>query len=558
MLVKEPREYQSTSLSKAKAALLSSTACTLVLPTGAGKTYIAALFILSVIAEFPDAKFLFLQHTDELLRQNMENIEAETGLTCSVVKGKKNDFSGQIVFASVPTLGKEKRLAKMPSFTHVIVDECHHACASTWLSILRHARDIDPTVRILGLTATRYRGDGQPLPDELGDIAYQVYIRDLVDLGYLVPMRAFSINVDDTMARLAGIEIANDDLAQSKVAKILNTPLFNEAVVKQWKAKAEGRPTIVYCSTIKHAQDVAQAFIDAGVKAVALGRNAKESAASIAAYRNGEVTVICQCIKLTEGFDYPPTSCIIILRAMNSANTFIQALGRALRIIDEAKFPGIFKTEAVCLDFSGAAIRHQQLDEATPLEIVNEAINTADNDNDDEEFEAEVAMDQPEPYRFDDVATNEAMDYSPELAERANVISEFKWEPLVGRKNTIMATGLQATAYLVKEGKKWVAMGQERDCEVIILGTGKDLAMFNMANAYIRSFEPDDRAIASRAWLVLEPSPAQRRTLKKAGFESHVIHSFTRYQATCHITFDRGSEQVDACIEEVRSLGLAA
>lgn len=148
------RLYQQQAIEKAVTRHKRHRAATLVLPTGAGKTVVAAFFILQTLLSNPDATFLFLQHTEELLEQNMSTVARITGLSCSVVMADSNDWTGRVVFASVPTLSRAARLNELGSFSNLIADECHHSAAPSWMRIIDRARKLNAKLRILGLSAT--------------------------------------------------------------------------------------------------------------------------------------------------------------------------------------------------------------------------------------------------------------------------------------------------------------------------------------------------------------------------------------------------------------------
>ncbi len=150
------RPYQSTSLEKARKRIRRDRRAVLVLPTGAGKTFVAALWIKErkEKAGHQKRRFLVLQHTKELVVQNLRTIEKVTGLKCSIVMGKKNDWSGDVVFANVPTLARYDRLAQMGEFTDLVVDECHHSAAPGWERIIRQALYNNQDTIVLGMSAT--------------------------------------------------------------------------------------------------------------------------------------------------------------------------------------------------------------------------------------------------------------------------------------------------------------------------------------------------------------------------------------------------------------------
>jgi superfamily II DNA or RNA helicase len=529
------RLYQSSALCAVDSVYETENSAILVLPTGAGKTIVAALYILRQLAKDPNAKFLFLQHTDELIRQNLKRVASITGLLCSLVKGRRNDFLGTVVFASVPTLSRPKRLAQLPKITHMIVDECHHAAAKTWTRIIKAAHRLNDKLKTLSMTALLKRGDGQSTPEELGSVAYQVYIRELVEQGFLVPMRAFSINIDESMDRIAGLKLSDSDsdFDQVKIARVIDAPLFNNSVVDQWINKANGIQTIAYCTTIQHAKNVAAAFVARGIAAEALdSENPKECELAIERYRRGETTVLVNCMMLTEGFDHPPTGCIIVLRAMHAAITFVQALGRALRIIDPAEFPGVVKTLAICLDFTGAAIRHQELDEGTILPVfeVNHSTNTT------------IRQRNP-------AANDVVYDFARQLGETGTPISDFKWEGFDEGRRVVVASGLKGATFLVQRNKKWLAFGRPHNGIAKFLRNAKAPEAFSAASDFIRTVETNDRAHAHRLWLKLRPTAAQWRLLRNLNVHPDQIGQMSRYEASCYISYLKAAPEIEAQIK---------
>lgn len=522
------RPYQKEALVVVDGHHLSKRACIVVLPTGAGKTLVGALHILDVLKRNPDATFIFLQHTEELIEQNKATVEAVTGLRCTVVKGMEEDWTGTVVFVSVPTLARPARLERMPAVSNMIVDECHHSAADGWNRILTKARVRNQKLRTLGLSATPERGDGKPLPKELGKIVYKVFIQDLIDLGHLVPPRAFSVSLGDSQERIGKLSKSSmGEGDQSKVAEILNTPAYNKAVVAQWMARAKGRPTVAFCSTVQHAKDVAEAFREAGVRAEAIDYADKEGRRSILAkYKAGELDVVTNCLLLTEGFDHQPTGCVIVLRAMIHVSTFIQALGRMLRVVDAERFPGVIKHDGVCLDFAGAAARHAELDERTtisPHMITVDDLKERESDgqgalmpaNDDEEIE----------------------DFAPTLHEVDLSRSQFRWTDIHGDGRTLLASGMCGYATVFKAGEEWMALGQEKDGPMHIVHHGARAHAFAAASDWIRTIEKSDQAVGNRRWLDNLPTDGQLSALRRMRIDPVRISNMSRYEASCHIVY---------------------
>lgn len=523
------RPYQDESIDKATARLLRHRSAMLVLPTGAGKTVIAAFFILRILGENPDATFLFVQHTEELLEQNMLTIARITGAHCTIVMEGSNDWTGRIVFASIPTISRAKRIADLRSFSHMLVDECHHSAAPSWERIIDRARSKNPKLRLLGLSATPDRGDGKPLPRTLGPIVHRIYIQELIDLGHLVPPRAYSVRMGDAVERigsLRGVDTGEGD--QTAVAKILDTPEYNRAVVAQWKARAGGVPTVAFCSTVDHAKHVAEAFMEQGIEARAIDYNDKKARrAAIADFKAGKVKVLTNCLLLTEGFDYQPTGCVMILRAMLHVSTFVQALGRALRVVDAERHPGVVKTDAVCLDFSGAANRHHELDTKTNLPLEEVELEDLERRTDLTPV-AEAGV---------DAGDQEIEDYVPILEEIDLAASQFRWTNIHGDGRTLLVSGLSGFSAICPAGQHWVAIGKEKSGKLHVLHMGTKTNAFAAASDYIRTIEKDDRVVGNRLWLNRPVSDSQKRTLMRLGYHADDVAIMNTYEASCHITY---------------------
>ncbi|NPB73705.1 helicase, partial [Shigella sonnei] len=78
----------------------------------------------------------------------------------------------------------------------------------------------------------------------------------------------------------------------------------------------------------------------------------------LADYEAGDIHVIVNVAVLTEGWDHPPTSCVVLLRPSSYKSTMIQMVGRGLRTVDPEEHPGIVKTDCVVLDFGTSSLTH--------------------------------------------------------------------------------------------------------------------------------------------------------------------------------------------------------
>jgi hypothetical protein len=320
----------------------------------------------------------------------------------------------------------------------------------------------------------------------------------------------------------------------------MNTTPVNAAVVQHWQEHAARRKTIAFAATVDHAYAVCHAFIAAGVKAAVVHGDMPpaERQATLASYETGDVTVLVNVAVLTEGYDYTPTSCIVLLRPSSYKSTLIQMVGRGLRVVDPAEHPGVIKTDCVVLDFGTASLRHGSLEQEVDLDGF-----TGDGEAPTKrcpQCDAEVPM-----------ASRECPlcghSFAKEIEETRHQISDFvmteidllkrsnfAWCDLFGDDCALLATGFKAWAGVFFLGGRWYAVGGAEKISARLLGAGERTVCLAQANDWLNDQEVDDAAHKTRRWLQESPTPGQLRYLPaplRADF------SLTRYQASALLTF---------------------
>ena len=132
-----------------------------IAPTGAGKTILFSHLLGHLVRGGPDKKALVIAHRDELTEQNSSKFRLiNPDLDVSVINATTKDWSGQVVFAMVQTLAREKNLASLPPLDFIVIDEAHHTPAATYQAIIEHARELNPECKLIGLTAPNSSGVG--------------------------------------------------------------------------------------------------------------------------------------------------------------------------------------------------------------------------------------------------------------------------------------------------------------------------------------------------------------------------------------------------------------
>lgn len=510
-----------------------------VAPTGSGKTIMLSAVAGSLLAE-PDAKACILAHRTELTGQNRSKFErVNPGLKTSVFDANEKSWDGNATFAMVQTLSRKTNLDQLPTLDLLVIDEAHHAASPSYREVIDQVLVKNPKAAICGLTATPNRGDGKGLREVFSNVADQITLGEMIATGHLVPPRTYVIDVG-TQEALRKVRRTAIDFDMNEVANILNKTLVTESVINNWKAKARDRKTIVFCSTVEHATDVCSAFNRAGIESVLIHGELSdgERKERLAAYENGSTQVVVNVAVLTEGYDYTPTSCVVLLRPSSYKSTFIQMVGRGLRTVDPQEFPGVVKTDCIVLDFGTASLMHGALEQEVNLDGHD---NLGDAPTKEcPECGATVPMavmecplcghvwekqDNPSRGVLDHFVMSEI-----DLLSRSN----FRWCDLFGSDDALMATGFNAWGGIFFLNGRWHAVGGAKGHTTQLLAVGERTVCMAKADDWLNEHESEDSAHKTRRWLNESPTPKQLQYLPP---ELRADFGLTRYQASALLSF---------------------
>lgn len=349
-----------------------------VLPTGAGKTVVFSHLVSNFVDANPRKRVLILAHTDELVEQAVKKLKAVApGIKVGVVKAARNETWASVVVASVQSLRNPKRRDTIREVGLVVVDECHHATAKTYRDILAHygcmgtpctcVNPMDgkghvtgctydaPATPVVGFTATLVRGDSASLSDIWQKVSFRRDISFMIRRGYLLNPIGKRVEIDDFDLRK--VKKSGGDYQASALEEALTASMAPEIVAKAYAEHAGQRPGILFAPTVDSAYEFAAALIEQGVTCEvvhgALARD--ERRAILGRLESGETQVIANCMVLTEGFDSPKVSCIVIARPTRSAGLYQQMVGRGLRPDLTAPREG---QDCLILDVVGASQIH--------------------------------------------------------------------------------------------------------------------------------------------------------------------------------------------------------
>ena len=279
------------------------------------------------------ARLLFLAHRRELLLQaarTFRRLSRERGEQPRVgwFVGEGGRLEGDLVFASVAKLARPEHVAKLRAqrFDYVVVDEVHHAAATSYRTILDA---LDPRF-LLGLTATPDRADAGDVLGLFDDfVAYRAGIERGIALDRLVPFHYFGIRDDIDYDH---IPWRNKRFEPEMLASAAQTEARMQSMWRAWERHAGSR-TLVFCCSIAHAAFARDWLRARGVEARAVysGEGSDDRDEALDALREGRIDALCAVDVLNEGVDVPSVDRVVMLRPTESSVVFLQQLGRGLR-----------------------------------------------------------------------------------------------------------------------------------------------------------------------------------------------------------------------------------
>lgn len=387
------RPYQSDCLRAITGEFANVNSTLAVMATGLGKTVCFA----SLARDWNAGGVMVVAHRDELISQAAAKIEAITGEQPWIEKAdktvEKSDsmFSGSnVIVTSAQSMGQAsgKRRQRVYSWAGhkfggvrlVVVDEAHRFAPGTQYDrVVKELRDSSPhDVKLLGVTATPRRTDDRSLGSVFDSCAYQYAIADAIKDGWLCPIKQRAIYVKGLdfsrlkTRRSAGGEM---DFSEQELQAILMEEKSLHEMVAATKEHVGDRQGLVFCSGVEHAKAMATMlrrymgndcaeFVHGGTPPIDRKR-------IIQRYAAGELKFIANCGVLTEGFDAPATSLIVMARPTKSLLLYTQIIGRGTRplpsVVDgvdpatarRGAIAASAKADCLVLDFVGNAGRHK-------------------------------------------------------------------------------------------------------------------------------------------------------------------------------------------------------
>ncbi len=336
--MKSPRPYQVEAARAGwELAQSSQHPVCVAMATGLGKTW--TMVLVAELARDMEERHsvirrpvLVLVHREELVRQVVHEfalagwhtfVEQGTSRTAPMAAGSMANMTRTVVVASVQTM-QRRRLAKWArdAFCLVLVDECHHAPATTWQVILEHFE-----APVVGVTAT----PGRRGLAEVFKLAYSMPLAKGIEEGYLVPLEGRMYQPDGWDASKLRRPRKGMDISVSELADMVRGNLAG--VVEAIVGTAGSRQVLGFFPGVEASKEAAALMVGQGLAAcwVAGESEPDERRRAIEFFKGGRVQALCNAAVLTEGFDAPGIEVGAMAWPTNSRVLYEQRLGRLTR-----------------------------------------------------------------------------------------------------------------------------------------------------------------------------------------------------------------------------------
>lgn len=340
----QKRDYQHRAVRELLRLLQEHGRVLAVSPTGSGKTVIGA----EIIRRLRGKRVLWLAHRFELLEQAVAQLVA-AGIPrkdIGILSGSHTENENARILVASVAMFRSRLVPKVDLF---VADEAHHVTAESYQDIIQ----TQPKVPLLGLTATPWRLDGEPLGAVFRFLYVVAEAAELMADGFIMKPHFYAC-IDQAGARALtrGLSAAGGDWSKRKLEGRMRRAKLMGDIVREWLRLGKGLPTLLFATTVDHAEDIRKRFVAAGVtcEVVSWETAREEREAIVARLASGETKIVCNVQVFTEGLDCPPVKCIVIARPTKSITLYRQMIGRGSRV-DRGRRP-------IVLDHAGNVWRH--------------------------------------------------------------------------------------------------------------------------------------------------------------------------------------------------------
>lgn len=420
------RDYQQAAYKGVMDALRTARSTLVVIPTGGGKTVLFGC----IARDWPEGRVMIVAHRDELIRQAADRVGRICGEECAIEMGQERSNEdgymydkARVVVTSVQTMSRPNRHQrfKPEEFGLIIKDEAHHATAESYLRILAHFR-ANPSVKLLGVTATPDRTDEEELGKVFETVAFEYGIKEAIHDGWLVPIQQQLVWVEGL--DFSACRTTAGDLNQGDLAKIMEMEKALHGVVAPTMDIVGDRKTLVFTASVAQAErgaEIANRHRPGCAEWISGETFIEDRREILRRYANHEFQFLFNCAIALEGFDDPSIQVVAMARPTKSRSLYSQAIGRGTRplpgLVDGIELPasrreaiaGSDKPNMLVLDFVGNSGRHKLI----------HATDVLGCEYDDEELEAALFEIQERSKQGEPTNVEEAFELAAQRRETA-------------------------------------------------------------------------------------------------------------------------------------------
>lgn len=228
-------------------------------------------------------------------------------------------------------------------FDMILVDEGHHNVAESWRKVFERF----PEAKVVSLTATPFRSDGQSLT---GEVVYRYPYAKAMLAGYIKQIHSINVAPAEIYFTYKGdpkrhtleevMELREEAWFRKGVALApeCNAHIVDASVqrMRELRANTGQRQQIIAAAcSIDHAHQIRVLYEQRGLKVreIYSEMDPDKQRSALQQLENLEIDCIVQVQMLGEGFDHPPLSVAAVFRPFRSLSPYVQFVGRIMRVM---------------------------------------------------------------------------------------------------------------------------------------------------------------------------------------------------------------------------------
>jgi superfamily II DNA or RNA helicase len=347
------RPYQEKAIKEILESFEKENSIMLQMPTGTGKTNVFADLVRRWIKEIaPNKRLLILVHRKELVDQIIERL-LQFGVSAGRIQaGHLPNLSLRVQVGMVQSLKSPNRLPKNISL--IIIDEAHHSPAVSYQNIINHYGE---KVKLLGVTATPCRTNGEGFRDLFAKLILSEPIKSFIHKGYLSSIKHLATSIPD----LSQVRFDNrtNDYNEKDLEIIVRNERIMADLIDSYFRYAKDKKCIVFALNRAHSIDIVRRFTEKGVPANYIDSNTPKVQRDqiVTDFKAGIYKVLSNVNIFTEGFDCPDVEVVQLARPTKSLVLYLQQVGRVMRPFENKPF-GLILDNACLWKEHGLVTQH--------------------------------------------------------------------------------------------------------------------------------------------------------------------------------------------------------